>query len=188
MSIQHTYIRLLTLSAAFLFGLGTNALASEGLSDQASETTDALETVAPRLGPLPDPALTPDEVVRIQLEALRDNNATDHGIEVCFRFASPSNQSNTGPVDRFGQMLKVGPYRLMLEYHHVEYAEVEIRENRARQLVTLKGTTETITYAFYLSRQTHQGCDGCWMTDAVTIGKVEKTLSAKLPRPGQNLI
>ena len=169
-------------------GWGTNALASEGSSDQASETTDALETVAPRLGPLPDPALTPDEVVRIQLEALRDNNETDHGIEVCFRFASPSNQSNTGPVDRFGQMLKVGPYRLMLEYHDVEYAEVEIHENRARQLVTLTGATETITYAFYLSRQTHPACDGCWMTDAVTIEKVEKPLSAKLARPGQNLI
>ena len=185
MFIEQSHFKLLALSAAFLLGLGTNVAGSEGTTDQTSE---ALETIAPILGPLPDPTLTPDEVVRIQLEALRDNNETDHGIAVCFRFASPSNQSNTGPVDRFGEMLKVGPYRLMLEYHDAEYAEVEIRENRARQLVTLKGTSETVTYAFYLSRQTHQACDGCWMTDAVTIEKVEKTLSAKLTHPDQNVI
>ncbi len=186
MSIHHTHVRLSILLAAFLFGLGANVLASEGTTNQA--TTDAPEPVAPLEGPIPDPALTPAEVVRIQLEALRDNNEADHGIEVCFRFASPSNQSNTGPVARFGQMIKMAPYRLMLEYHDVQYAEVEIRDNRARQLVTLKGTSETITYAFYLSRQTHQECDGCWMTDAVTIERVEKTLSAKLERPHQSAI
>ena len=85
-------------------------------------------------------------------------------------------------------MIKTPPYRLMLEYHEVQYEEIEIRENQARQLVILKGTSETITFAFYLSRQTHQECDGCWMTDAVTIEKVEKTLSAKLARPYQSAI
>ena len=174
MSTQNLSIKLLAAIAVFLLGLGTTVSASEGTNAQA---TDAIE---PLHGPVPAPELRPDEVVRIQLEALRDNNEADHGIEICFRFASPSNQSNTGPLDRFGQMIKVGPYSLMLEYHDAQYAEVEIRESRARQLVTLKGTIETITYAFYLSRQTHDACDGCWMTDAVTIERVEKTQSAQL--------
>ena len=182
MSLHNISIRLLAPLGVFLFGLGTHAVASEGSATTSAETPVALR------GPTPNPALSPGEVVRIQLEALRANNETDHGIEVCFRFASPNNQSNTGPVDRFGEMIKVGPYSLMLDYHDAQYAEVEIRENRARQLVTLKGTSETITYAFHLSRQTLDDCDGCWMTDAVTIEKVEKTLSAKRVNLNQNVI
>ena len=174
MCTQNIAGKLLATVAVCLLGLGTIVSASEGISDQASDVIEPLQ------GPVPDPQLGPDEVVRIQLEALRDNDEADHGIEICFRFASPSNQSNTGPLDRFGEMIKVRPYSLMLEYHDAQFAEVEIRENRARQLVTLKGTIETITYAFYLSRQTHDACDGCWMTDAVTIERVEKTQSAQL--------
>ena len=83
-------------------------------------------------------------------------------------------------------MIKVGPYRLMLEYHDAHYVELAIRGNRARQIVILKGTRETITYAFYLSRQTHQSCNGCWVTDAVTIERVQKTLSAAFTPSGRN--
>ena len=111
---------------------------------------------------------------------MRDNNDSDHGIAVCFRFASPSNQASTSPLTRFGEMIKVGPYALMLDYHDAEYAEVEIYENQARLRVTLRGIQEVITYAFYLSRQTHSECDGCWMTDAVTIENVAKPQSARL--------
>ena len=50
---------------------------------------------------VPDPALTPEQVVRIQLEALRNNDAGDRGIAVAFRFASPGNRQNTGPLPRF---------------------------------------------------------------------------------------
>jgi len=120
----------------------------------------------------PNPELSPDQVVRIQLEALRANDAADHGIEICFRFASPSNKSNTGPLARFVRMIKQGPYQLMLEYQTADFEPVEIIENVARQRVTLSSTTHSITYAFYLSRQTGEECKGCWMTDAVTVEKV----------------
>ena len=184
MSIHPLASRSLCICA--LLALALNTLANEGTTvDEQSNSAEPVETP---LGPSPDPALRPDEVVRIQLEALRQNDAADHGIEVCFRFASPNNQSNTGPVGRFGEMIKTGPYSLMLDYHDAQYAEVEIREDRARQLVTLKGTSETITYGFYLSLQTHEACDGCWMTDTVTIEKVEKTLSAGLTPANRNTI
>ena len=173
MTIQNLSIRLLASLCFVLFSFGLHAATNESTPPQGPEIAPGLQ------GPTPDPALAPDQIVRIQLQALRENNDADDGIAVCFRFASPNNQSNTGPVDRFGQMIKMGPYRLMLDYYDAHYAEIEIRNNKARQLVTLKGTRETITYAFYLSRQILENCNGCWMTDAVTIEKVEKTLSAK---------
>ena len=124
-------------------------------------------------GPAPNPALGPAEVVRIQLEALRGNDASDQGIAVCFRFASPSNRRMTGPASRFGNMIKQGQYALMLSYLDAKFEPVEIRERRALQVVTLTGTTQSITYAFWLTRQSEGECEDCWMTDAVLVEKVD---------------
>ena len=42
----------------------------------------------------PDPSLSPQDVVSIQIEALRNNDIpyADRGIEVTFNFASPANK------------------------------------------------------------------------------------------------
>jgi len=116
---------------------------------------------------VPTPTLSPAQVVRIQLNALRNNDAYNRGIEVAFRFASPVNRQQTGPLPRFISMIKEGPYRLMLDYQNVAYHPVEVVEGRARQLVTLVGSGHVIAYEFYLSRQVDGACAGCWMTDAV---------------------
>ena len=115
----------------------------------------------------PSPELTPEQVVQIQLNALRHNDSRNRGIEVAFRFASPDNKLQTGPLARFIQMLQRGPYRLMLAYDNAAYDAIEIEEDHARQRVTLIGSGLVVAYEFYLSRQTEGGCIGCWMTDAV---------------------
>jgi hypothetical protein len=120
----------------------------------------------------PSAALNPQEVVRIQLQALRANDSADHGIEICFRFASPTNQASTGPVARFGQMIKDGIYSLMLNYEEAQYQNVEIVDRYARQKVTLVGTSKIVTFVFYLSKQTHSQCEECWMTDSVAIEEI----------------
>ena len=123
---------------------------------------------------VPAPALTPGEVVRIQLEALRHNNGQDRGIAVAFRFASPANRANTGPFPRFAAMIKNGPYALMLEFREATYGPVEIVSRRARQRVTLTGARGRMTYWFYLSRQVVPPCVDCWMTDAVYIERSDE--------------
>ena len=121
--------------------------------------------LSPKL--VPTPALAPDQVVRIQLNALRHNDAQNLGIEIAFRFASPNNKLSTGPLPRFISMVRQGPYSLMLAYENLAYHPVEVIEDRARQRVTLIGSGLVIDYEFYLSRQTEGACVGCWMTDAV---------------------
>lgn len=130
---------------------------------------DATQAVPLAGDPAPAPELSPGEVVRIQLEALRANDADDHGIAVAFRFASPRNKASTGPLERFIRMIKAGPYRLMLHYQHASFKPVRIDGNRAVQRVTLVGRGEIRTYVFLLSRQRDPACDGCWMTDAVLL-------------------
>ena len=51
----------------------------------------------------PGPDLTPEQVIAIQLNALKNNDrpATDHGIRITFNFASPGNKASTGPLATF---------------------------------------------------------------------------------------
>ena len=118
---------------------------------------------------VPAPALSPGDVIRIQLEALRHNDRHNRGIEVAFRFASPANRANTGPLERFVSMIRNGPYALMLEFRAASYGPVESRGVRARQRVTLADAGRSITYWFYLSRQSEEPYVDCWMTDAVYV-------------------
>ena len=137
-----------------------------------STGSETQETSGKQFAQFPDNTLTPEQVVRGQLEALRNNGPTDGGIAICFRFASPNNQRNTGPLPRFVKMIKSGVYRLMLEYREAEYGVVEIINNRARQRVTLTSATQSISFVFYLSKQQHESCKDCWMTDSVAIERI----------------
>ena len=128
--------------------------------DTANPLSDAL---------VPAPALSPGDVVRIQLEALRHNDRHDRGIEVAFRFASPANRANTGPLECFVSMIRNGPYALMLGFRAASYGPVESRGVRARQRVTLVDAGRSITYWFYLSRQSEAPYIDCWMTDVVYV-------------------
>lgn len=117
----------------------------------------------------PSASLDPQDVVRIQLEALRQNDDEDRGIVVAYRFASPANRRSTGPLPKFISMIKDGPYRLMLDYRTVLYAPVHLEGDKAAQRVTLIGESGVIDFVFRLSRQRRPPCEGCWMTDAVTV-------------------
>ena len=148
----------------WISGLAIACLIAAAPVSNAETAADALHFSA-RL--LPSPELTPEQVVQIQLNALRHNDSRNRGIEVAFRFASPDNKLQTGPLARFIQMLQRGPYRLMLAYDNAAYDAIEIEEDHARQRVTLIGSGLVVAYEFYLSRQTEGVCIGCWMTDAV---------------------
>ena len=51
--------------------------------------------------PTPNDKLLPYDVVKIQLEALKNNNKNDDGIKVTWLFAHPDNKKITGPYERF---------------------------------------------------------------------------------------
>lgn len=118
----------------------------------------------------PSPKLSPSEVISAQLHALKHNNdpEPDAGIRTAFRFASPANQSQTGPVERFIRMVKSEDYAAMLNYQSDIRSDVTVHEGAARQKVTLIDVAgKHATYVFILSTQTDPPCKGCWMTDKV---------------------
>jgi hypothetical protein len=119
---------------------------------------------------IPDPEYTPRDVVQIQLDALQHNDdpSPDAGIAIVFRFASPQNQQQTGPLPKFTQMIKGPVYAVMLNYQSADFAPVQVVKNQARQLIRLTASDGTVAYfAFLLQKQSDGPFKNCWMTDGV---------------------
>ena len=162
-SVIRSWLPAALLSAALVPSPG-----AAGSGEAAPWPEDPLsDTLVPR------PELTPEEVIRIQLEALRHNDERDRGIAVAFRFASPANRAHTGPLPRFIRMIEQGPYALMLTFRDASFGAVELSGASARQRVTLTGTHSLVSYWFYLSRQSQEPCVDCWMTDAVYVERAQ---------------
>jgi hypothetical protein len=142
------------------------------LSPELRESQSALRKLGKQQ---PSAKLDPQEVVRIQMEALKYNDEKNRGIEIVYRFASPGNRVNTGPLPRFIGMINGQAYRPMLNHSAAEYGEIEVLGDRAAQRVSIiVEDGSIIVYVFVLSKQQGDECNGCWMTDAVFVESVQK--------------
>ena len=121
----------------------------------------------------PEPELKPNDVVRLQLLAMQQNDDSDFGIEVTFRFASPANKKQTGPLKRFIRLVRNPSYRPLLNHINATFLELTVEEVFAVQDVIITTSNgERIGYRFRLSIQKGPLYPGCWMTDSVIPFKV----------------
>lgn len=121
--------------------------------------------------PVPSPEHTPEEVVGIVLRALAtpDEPAPDAGIETTFRFASPANRAQTGPIERFKRLVKNPVYEPLLGHERAIRGNMRVSGDSAGERVRVIADDGTrADFAFVLTRQSEAtDCPGCWMTDAV---------------------
>jgi hypothetical protein len=156
------------LIALALIGVGLVLfLASQRPPNRVAGDSPTAPTTRPTS---PDPALSPVEAVTAVLAALRDNNpADDEGIRTTFRFASPSNQAVTGPVDRFITMVKRPPYAALLNHRAASVRPIDADGQHAALGVTVVDHDgRRVHYLWMLSRQADGPQRDCWTTDAVS--------------------
>ena len=120
----------------------------------------------------PNNGIEPSQVVKIQLRSLKqnDNPKKDNGIEQTWEFAHPSNQKNTGPLERFKTMIKGKSYVMLL--NHLDHKIVEIKSS---DLTTLFEVTvldkDKVYYKFNWTVEKYIK-DGplkdCWLTTMVS--------------------
>ncbi len=118
----------------------------------------------------PDPSLSPQDVVSIQIEALGNNDTPyeNRGIEVTFNFASPANKRMTGPLERFKVMVRNPTYGPMIDHRSAKYENLVVEGESARiDVILISKENEYLGYRFFLSRQQGNEYEGSWMTDAV---------------------
>ncbi|ARS36713.1 DUF4864 domain-containing protein [Pontibacter actiniarum] len=116
----------------------------------------------------PDKALSPREVVRIQLHALQQNDRSDSGVITVFNFSSPTNRVHLGPLDHFRLMVREPAYRPILNFKSYKTGQMVVSGRNAYQLVlveALDGQQEA--FMFILTKQRKGTYKGCWMTEGV---------------------
>ncbi len=128
----------------------------------------------------PDPARAPEDVVRIQLEALRDNHVPtpDAGIRQTWELAHPNNKRLTGPLPRFAQMIKGQAYRPLIDHVTHEIEELAATPQEVAFKVTVETTDGTVfEYLWAVGLVLEGPTEGAWMTTSVAP-----------PRPGGRAI
>jgi hypothetical protein len=117
---------------------------------------------------LPSTELTPDAVVRLQAAGLSEHRPDAVGVLQCYAFASPANRAVTGPLDRFGKMVRQGAFECMARPQAMLIGRPQITDRIARVLVTMIDDQHRLhAFTFVLARQREAPFKDCWMTEAV---------------------
>ncbi|WP_123212864.1 DUF4864 domain-containing protein [Stagnimonas aquatica] len=125
---------------------------------------------APAVVTQPEPGQSPRTVVSLQLAALREVDAPEPeaGFATVFRFASPENQRQTGPLPRFARLLRSGPYGALINHREALVLAAIEQGGQARVPVDVTSRSGRIyRFVFLLRRVADPACPGCWRTDGV---------------------
>ena len=120
----------------------------------------------------PSSAITPKEVVKIQLSGLQQNDLEfkDSGIEQTWNFAHPNNKKVTGPLNNFKRMIKGASYQMMID--HLSHTITEVGgSNKSVQFEVIILDKNKIYHKFnwQVEKYTEEASlKDCWLTTMVS--------------------
>ena len=116
--------------------------------------------------------LTPFDVVKIQLNALKENKKlkNDSGIRQVWMFAHPKNKKVTGPYERFRIMIYGEQYNILLNHiSHKINLMMNTQEKYIYKVEVLAKDKKLFFYEWHIEKGSENGCENCWYTTAVSI-------------------
>ena len=120
----------------------------------------------------PSKNFTPYDVIKIQLNALKNNNklTNDLGIKQVWIFAHPENKKVTGPYERFRIMIYGAQYRYLLNHtsHKIDLMTNTPQKNIYKVEILTKDKT-LFFYEWHVKKGDEKNCKDCWFTSAVSI-------------------
>ena len=118
----------------------------------------------------PNEKLLPYDVVKIQLEALKNNNKDDDGIKQTWLFAHPDNKKITGPYERFRIMIYGAQYRSLLNHSSHKINLIMNTPNKhIFKIEILAKDKKLLFYEWHVQKASEKNCNNCWFTSAVSI-------------------
>ena len=120
----------------------------------------------------PSSAITPKEVVKIQLTGLQQNDLEykDSGIEQTWNFAHPSNKKVTGPLNNFKRMIKSASYQMMID--HLSHTITEVGSSKKWvqfEVIILDKNKIYHKFNWKVEKYTAEGTlKDCWLTTMVS--------------------
>lgn len=168
-----TLIRLILSVILMLLGAGTGFLmvgAGRMFSLAGQPTTTGEQRLQSEEGvdvSLPNPDLSPRDVVLQQVIAWRTGSKDPEALIGLYSFASPDNRSITGPFERFCEMVLSPPFGELAGADNWQVGEAVKDGQFATVLVSCRNAESLLAFRFYLRKQQEAPYEGCWMTDTV---------------------
>ena len=120
----------------------------------------------------PSSAITPKEVIKIQLSGLQQNDLEykDSGIVQTWNFAHPNNKKVTGPLNNFKKMIKGASYQMMIDHLSHTITEVGISNKSAQfEVIILDKNKIYHKFNWQVEKFTAEGSlKDCWLTTMVS--------------------
>ncbi len=120
----------------------------------------------------PSSAITPKEVIKIQLSGLQQNDFQfkDSGIEQTWNFAHPNNKKVTGPLNNFKRMIKSASYQMMIDHLSHTITEVGSSAKSAQfEVIILDKNKIYHKFNWQVEKYTAEGSlKDCWLTTMVS--------------------
>ena len=118
----------------------------------------------------PNEKLLPYDVVKIQLEALKNNNENDDGIKQTWLFAHPENKKITGPYERFRIMIYGDQYNSLLNHSsHKINLLMNTPNKHIFKIEILAKDKQLLFYEWHVQKASENNCKDCWFTSAVSM-------------------
>ena len=115
--------------------------------------------------------LTAYDVIKIQLNALKNNNKPNKnsGIKQTWVFAHPKNKKITGPYERFQKMLLGDQYKVLLNHESHKIKLITNSKDKYIYNVELISIDKKMYfYEWHLEKSTIENCNSCWFTTIVS--------------------
>ena len=120
----------------------------------------------------PNIEIEPDQVVKIQLSSLMNNDQPniDDGIKQTWEFAHPLNKKYTGPLPKFINLLKSESYKMLINHLDSEIIEVFKSNNQYGFEVTILGNDKKYyKFQWVVEKYYDEGpLKDCWLTTTVS--------------------
>ena len=120
----------------------------------------------------PNIEIEPDQVVKIQLNGLMNNDEpnSDYGIKQTWEFAHPANKKYTGPLPKFINMLKSEGYKMLLNHIDSEVVEIFKSDSQYSFEVTILGKDKNYyRFRWIVEKYYKEGpLKDCWLTTSVS--------------------
>jgi len=121
---------------------------------------------------IPNISILPSEVIKIQLEALMNNDKKfeDGGIEQTWNFAHPNNKKNTGPLPNFKMMIKGNSYQMLIDHLNHTITELGSSDKWAQfEVIILDKNKIYHKFNWQVEKYTMDGpLKDCWLTTMVS--------------------
>ena len=117
----------------------------------------------------PSKNLSAYDVVKIQLEALKNNDKNDTGIKQTWLFAHPDNKKITGPYDRFRIMIYGQQYKYLINHDSHKIKLISNSPNTyIYRIEILTEDKKLYFYEWHVQKGSDDNCKNCWFTTAVS--------------------